>query len=145
MNADQRLIHEFRRHPTGSCAVDSNPMAIALGMRLLEVGDDDAVTLSFLPDPLFIQGTNVLQGGAVTAMLDFAMAFSVLAGLPAGASCATVNLTTAFLRAAPHGAYLARGWIERKGRTLAFAQASLAPAEAPRSVVATATSTLSIR
>ena len=101
------------------------------------------VELAFAPDPLFIQGTDVLQGGAVTAMLDFAMAFATLAQLPVGASCATVNLNTAFLRPAPQGRYLAHGEVERRGRQLAFTHARLLR-EADRQVVATATSTLAV-
>lgn len=99
--------------------------------------------LAFAPDPLFIQGTGVLQGGAVTAMLDFAMAFATLAHLPVGGSCATVNLNTAFLRPAPQGRYIAVGEVERRGRQLAFTHARLLREE-DRAVVATATSTLAL-
>ncbi|HPP99180.1 MAG TPA: PaaI family thioesterase, partial [Ottowia sp.] len=99
--------------------------------------------LAFAPDPLFIQGTGVLQGGAVTAMLDFAMAFATLAALPVGGSCATVNLNTAFLRPAPRGRYLAVGEVERRGRQLAFTHARLLR-EDDGQTVATATSTLAL-
>lgn len=143
-NPDQALIHRFLAAPDQPLPIDSNPMAIALGMQLLRVdAGAGVVELAFAPDPLFIQGTGVLQGGAVTAMLDFAMAFATLAHVPVGHSCATVNLNTAFLRPAPQGRYLALGEVERRGRALAFTHARLLRAE-DRQVVATATSTLAL-
>lgn len=143
-NPDQALIHRFIAGGAQPIAFDANPMARALGAEL-RAADLTAgtVELAFAPDPLFIQGTGVLQGGAVTAMLDFAMAFATLAHLPVGASCATVNLNTAFLRPAPQGRYLAVGEVERRGRQLAFTHARLLRAE-DRAVVATATSTLAL-
>ena len=99
------------------------------------------VDIAFEPAALFIQGTGVLQGGAVTAMLDFAMAFAVLAKLPPQGSCATANLNTSFLRAAPQGRYRAIGVVDRCGRTMAFARAQLLE-EASGKLVATASSSL---
>ncbi len=143
-NPDQALIHRFIDGGGRAMPFDANPMARALGAELraadLATG---TVELAFAPDPLFIQGTGVLQGGAVTAMLDFAMAFATLAQLPVGASCATVNLNTAFLRPAPQGRYIAVGEVERRGKQIAFTYARLLR-EADRQVVATATSTLAV-
>ncbi len=143
-NPDQALIHRFIADGAQPIAFDANPMARALGAELraadLHAG---TVELAFAPDPLFIQGTGVLQGGAVTAMLDFAMAFATLAHLPIGGSCATVNLNTAFIRAAPRGEYLAIGEVERRARALAFTHARLLRRQ-DRQVVATATSTLAL-
>lgn len=114
-NADQALVHAFLKDPARALAIDSNPMALALGAEL-HAADPRAgtVTLAFQPQALFIQGTDVLQGGAVSAMLDFAMAFATLAHLPIGYSCTTINLSTAFLRPAPAGRYIAVGEIERR-------------------------------
>ena len=124
-------------------AMDSNPLARALNAQLHAVDATNGhVKLSFEPDPLFIQGTGVLQGGAVSAMLDFAMAIAVLAHVKVGYSCATVNMNTSFLRPAPHGRYRAIGALERSGKSIAFARASLAPWDAATRVVASASSTL---
>ena len=143
-NPDQALIHHFIDSGAQPMPFDANPMARALGAELraadLVAG---TVALAFAPDRLFIQGTGVLQGGAVTAMLDFAMALATLAHLPVGGSCATVNFNTAFLRPAPQGPYLAIGEVERRGRQLAFTHARLMRLE-DRTVVATATSTLAL-
>lgn len=143
-NPDQALIHRFLAQPDQPLAMDANPMAVALGTRLLRVdAAAGLVELAFEPDPLFIQGTGVLQGGAVTAMLDFAMAFATLASLPPDHSCATVNLNTAFLRPAPRGRYRAVGEVERRGKALVFTHARLLR-DADQQVVATATSTLAV-
>ena len=157
-NPDQALIHRFVQDGGRPMAFDANPMARALGTELraadLQAGrvtlfTSDrgsavaGMTLAFEPDPLFIQGTGVIQGGALTAMLDFAMAFATLAQMPVGGSCATVNLNTAFLRPAPQGRYLALGEVERRGRQLAFTHARLLR-EDGEVLVATATSTLAL-
>ena len=141
-NPDQALIHRFVQQGGGAMPIDSNPMAKALRSTLLRVDRERGeVDIGFEPDDLFIQGTGVLQGGAVTAMLDFAMAFAVLAKLPPQGSCATTNLNTSFLRAAPQGRYRAIGVVDRCGRTMAFARAQLLE-EASGKLVATASSSL---
>jgi uncharacterized protein (TIGR00369 family) len=143
-NPDQALIHQFLAGGGAPLAMNSNPLARALHCELLRADTErGSVEIAFDPDPLFIQGTDVVQGGTVSAMLDFAMAFAVLARVPVGASCATVNMNTSFLRPAPHGRYRAIGEVERCGRTLAFAHARLVREEMDV-VVATATSTLAL-
>lgn len=142
-NPDQALILRFLQDRVPR-AIDTNPMAVALGTSLRNAdGEAGTIELAFDPAPLFIQGTGVLQGGAVTAMLDFAMAFALLAQLPPDRSCATATINVALLRAAPAGRYLAHGAIERRGRTLGFTQARLLRADT-LDVVATATSTLAV-
>jgi uncharacterized protein (TIGR00369 family) len=143
-NPDQLALHRYLADPSQVPGFTANPMASALGARLLSLdGESGAIGLEFAPEGIFVQGAGVLQGGAVTAMLDFAMAFALLAVLPAGHSCAT-GINVSFLRAAPHGRYVASGSIDRRGKRLAFTRAALAPAGAPAQVVARATSTLAI-
>jgi uncharacterized protein (TIGR00369 family) len=142
-NPDQAVLHRFLADPTQKLRFDANPMALAMNMQVVSI-DTEAGTIeaSFEPHELFVQGVGVLQGGAVAAMLDFVMAFAVLAVLPAGQSCSTSNLTVAFLRAAPNGRYRARGEIERRGRQLAFTRASLTREGEPQTLIGTATSTV---
>ena len=143
-NPDQALIHRFLAGGGAALPMESNPLARALHCELLRVdAERGSVEVGFEPDPLFIQGTDVLQGGAVSSMLDFAMAFAVLARLPVGASCATVNMSTSFLRPATRGRYRAIGEVERCGKTLAFAKARLMR-EQDDTVAATASSTLAL-
>lgn len=145
-NPDQAVLHRFiETGPIKGLELAANPLAQALGTRIMRVdARAGEVELTFAPPAFFIQGAGVLQGGAVSAMLDFAMAFAVLAALPAGRTCATVNLNVAFVRAAPQGRYTAIGQIERQGRQWAFTRASLFPDNALDKLVASASSTLSI-
>lgn len=144
-NPDQHALHLYLKDARNLPSFSANPMARALGTRLLALdGQSGTIKLEFTPDPLFVQGAGVLQGGALSAMLDFAMAFAVLAVLPAGQACTTANANVSFLRAAPRGCYIAIGEIERRGRQLAFTRSRLMAADAPERVVASATSTLVI-
>jgi acyl-coenzyme A thioesterase PaaI-like protein len=74
-------------------------------------------------------------------MLDFGMAFATLAKLPPHSSCATVNLTTSFIRPAPKGAYVVTGQVDRCGKSLAFTQARLVSLDSG-ALVATGSSSL---
>lgn len=128
-----------------SIEIDGNPMAQALQARLEALDSEDGrLTMTFEPASCFLQGAGRLQGGAIAGMLDFAMAFSAMAQLQDGESCATVTLTTSMLRGAAPGRYLARGIVERRGRNMVFARAELATSDAPADLVATATSVLMI-
>ena len=144
MNPDQALIHHFAAHPTAEpVRVDSNPMAQALRTRLARVDTElGLVELHFEPGDTFIQGKGVVQGGAVAAMLDFAMAFAALAKLDAQHTVATANLNVSFLRAALAGPLVAVGEVERAGRSLVFTQARLMDGQGR--LIATASSTLPV-
>ena len=143
-NPDQALIQRFLTEASKPLRIDSNPMAMVLGSTLNRVDQAKGeVEITYEPQPLFIQGTGVLQGGAVTAMLDFAMAFVTLAAIEPSRSCATININTTFLRPAPQGRYMAVGTLERCGKALAFAHARLIRAE-DGVCVATASSSLAL-
>jgi uncharacterized protein (TIGR00369 family) len=143
-NPDQALIHRFLEGDGAPIAMDGNPLSRALHCSLHAVSPErDRLEIEFEPDALFIQGTNVLQGGAVSAMLDFAMAFVTLAHIPVGTNCSTVDMSTSFLRPAPKGRYRAIGELDRCGKTLAFARARLLRCDG-EVLVATASSTLAL-
>jgi len=144
-NPDQLALHQWLKDRATAPTFAANPMARALGTRLLALdADSGAIQLAFAPEGIFVQGVGVLQGGALTAMLDFAMAFSLLGVLPPSQGCTTASVNVSLLRAAPRGLYLASGEIEKRGRQLVFSRASLASADDPDRPVATATSTLVI-
>ncbi|WP_321964821.1 PaaI family thioesterase [Paraburkholderia sp. J7] len=141
-NQDHAFITRFLETPHTPLRVLSNPMAIALGTHIVAADPQQGrLELEFTPSETFVQGTGVLQGGAVAGMLDFAMAFSVLARLGDTGTCATVDLTTAFLRAAPAGRYRAIGEIVRSGKSIAFCRAELWKHDDARGPVATAMAT----
>ncbi|HKW82616.1 MAG TPA: PaaI family thioesterase [Burkholderiaceae bacterium] len=145
-DADRAAIRRFLDAGRVPMRFDANPMAQALGATLLAVDElSGQARLAFEPAAHFVQGTGVLQGGAVAGMLDFAMALAMVSLLREGQACATVNLAASLMKPAPHGRYVALGEIERRGHTLAFARASLYTAEPECTLVATGTSVLALR
>lgn len=145
MNPDKTLLAGFlaQSNPLPT-PVRSNALAIELGTTLMQASaNPGAVVLHCRPSALFVQGAGVLQGGALAAMLDFAMSFAGLIDAPAGRAVTTTMLNVAFLRAAPRGDYRVVGEIERLGRNAGFARARLY-AEEGAEPVATATSALLI-
>ncbi len=101
-----------------------DPLGSSLNGRILEMRDGRA-RIAFDAGEGFIQAGGVLQGGIVSALLDYGMALAAFGRLPAGRSVATVSLTTHFLRPAPPGAYVASGVIDRLGASMIFASGEL--------------------
>lgn len=144
MNSDHQLILQFLAGDGAPVPVDSNPLAIDLSARLLEVdaGTGTAI-LGFEPTARFLQGNGVIQGGIVTTMLDFAIAFAALAKLPEGRSAVTVSLNVHLVKPAAPGRYVARGTVKRMGGKLAFMDAELRHEDHP-AAVATATAVMAV-
>ncbi|HDR9761149.1 TPA: PaaI family thioesterase [Burkholderia cepacia] len=144
-NPDRELIRRFIEAPDTVDAIPLNPMAAALGLKVVRLNSvPREIELAFTPTPIFLQGVGVLQGGAVAGMLDFAMAFALLSKLGPEQSCATINLTTSYLRAAPIGEYRSVAEIERQTRSIAFLRAKLFERCSPETVIATAQGTFAI-
>ena len=143
-NADQALVRRFVQAPARPLAVDSNPLAVQLGGRL-DAWDAAAreLTLRFCPGADAVQGNGVVQGGLVTAMLDFGLAFCVLALLEPPKVAVTVTLNVQFQQAVLPGDLEVRARIDRLGGRLAFASASISRAGSDE-VLARATSTLAV-
>ena len=134
---------EARARRVVEAAIDGSPLARTLGARIVEIAPEAGrVSVQFSPGAEFVQAFNVIQGGVVATMLDFAMAFAVHAHLSEGTRFASASLNVAYLRPAETGTYLAVGEIEKVGRSLIFARATLRrDGDTP---VATATSVIAI-
>ena len=85
----------------------------------------------------------VTHGGVAMALLDMAMGGAVRRTLAAGDTCASININTDFLRAAPKGKLVARGRVDRRGKTAAFASGELL--DASGNLLARATGIWAIR
>ncbi len=142
MNPDRARIREFLAGAGMPLAFDSSPLLLALGTTIISAGSG-RILLRFEPAPLFMQGASVVQGGAVSAMLDFAMAAAIMTTLDDQVHFATASLTVSFLAAVKSGALLAEGEVDRIGRRNGFARSSLR-AEADDAVLATASSVLTM-
>jgi uncharacterized protein (TIGR00369 family) len=142
-NPDQVLLHRYRDAPGDPLPIDASPFAMALNGRIAKVDPaTQTVELLFEPGSQFLQGANVVQGGVVSAMLDFALAFAGLAMLPLVRACATTTLNVAFLRPARPGLYRAVGTVDRIGQRVIFAHGHVAPPDDPP--VATGSASLTI-
>lgn len=142
-NPDRNLLHSFHLHGGDPVPLETNPLAVAMRARLLAVNlEKGIVELGFTPGEQYLQGANVIQGGMVSAMLDFALGFAALVTVQQSQSVASATLNVSFLRAAKPGTYVARGELERLGRSLAFTRGVLTDSGGLQ--VATATSVLAI-
>lgn len=144
MNPDQRVLRALADSPQlAPLKMEGSPMAEALRARLLKAdGEACTVEVSFQPDEVFTQAAGVVQGGAVAAMLDFALAYAALLAAPDGHSVATATLNVNFLRPCLHGCLQATGRVERRGRSLVFSAAELRDGEGH--CVATASAALPV-
>ena len=129
MNPDHAFIASFLRGGGSPARIVTNPVANALNAMLLAADVSGSVTVAFEAGRQFLQGGQVLQGGILTVMLDFAMAFAAQAILPAedavATATATANLNISILRPASAGGYRAIGRVVKRGRTLIFGSAEL--------------------
>jgi len=137
------IIAEFFERGPGPLT-QAGALAIELGGSLLELDPDAGMALAaFEPGDRFLQGAGVIQGGIITAMLDYAMAFACFTRLAPGKSFGSVSLTTNFMKPALPGRYLARGRIDRAGARMMFASAELR-LDGADSLIATASSVLAV-
>lgn len=139
VNPDRSAVLRFIEQPE-PMDMPTSRLLESLSARLESYErDSHRLRMSFRPPELFRQGSGVIQGGAVGAMLDFAMAFSGMAAVGVDATVTSLSLSTNFLRAADTDVVTATGWIERVGRRVAHARAELIEGD---KLVASATSTL---
>lgn len=140
-NPDRARIRKFLARPDTPLVFDSSPLLAALGTTILEAGEG-RILLRFEPGPIFLQGASVVQGGAVSAMLDFAMAAAVMTQLDDAVHFATASLNVSFLAAVKPGSLLAEGIVDRLGRRNGFVHASLRAPEG--ATLATASSVVTV-
>jgi len=125
-NPDRILLNQFLSDPTKPVTMDSSPLFAALNAVLVDANKAEAtIRFEFSPGDLFRQGAGFIQGGAVTAMLDFAMALVTFLVVEKDQSIATTSSNTSFLRPAKARVLVAEGKVERVGRRVIFSSASL--------------------
>ena len=143
MNPDLALALEFLKGDGRPLALTASALQKLLKGEILEIDPDlGSAVLAFEPGAEFIQGTGVIQGGIVTTMLDYALAFAVLVRAPADMSVSSASLTVNFLKPAPARRLIARGSVRRMGSRMAFVEARIGPDDA--NPVATATTVMAV-
>ena len=138
---ERALVHRVIAEGLGDLPVTTNPLAIALGMRLLSARTG-GVRVAFTVGAAFTQGNGVVQGGIIAALLDFGMTFAAFSQVAADATVATVSQTTNYFRPAPAGELVVEAELEKTGRTLINARATLR--DAAGTLLASATAPIAV-
>lgn len=105
---------EIRRRIYGSDD-GAPPITTTLGGEFLSF-DESALEIVYAGAPSFLNPAGNVQGGMLCAMLDDVTATLVSSTVADGEHCATLSLTTAFLRPAKPGRLLGRAMLVRRGR-----------------------------
>lgn len=137
---DSPALHATAAAPDGNGRLMAGmPFGRELGMRLHEAGDGVAVVSVPYDDGLVGDPeTGVLHGGVVTALLDTACGWAVMAAPAPIRSTATLDLRIDYMRPARAGQdVFARAECYRLTRSIAFARAVAYQAD-PGDPVATA-------
>lgn len=94
-------------------------------MYVLAEHADGAVEVALDADEALEREGGIVHGGVLMTLLDSAMSAAVGRTLTGGEHIVSVSITTDFLKPATRGRLVARGWVERRGRTTAFPRAEL--------------------
>ncbi len=111
-------------------AFPTPPCARTLGFKFLSLDRDaQAMRAEFQATDAMLNPRGTTQGGFLTAMLDDAMGFMIVALTNGEKAPASVDLHTQFLRPAPAGAYVAEARLKHMTGSTAFTEATLYGAE----------------
>lgn len=140
-HAERRLVRRAIDGGLHDLAVDTNPLAIALGMRLI-AASEGRIHVGYTVGEGFTQGNGMIQGGIVSALLDFGMIFAAFSQTPVGTTLATVAQTTNYFRPALSGELFVEAELEKIGRSMVNARAALFDAE--HKCIASATAPIAV-
>lgn len=116
------------------------PISSHIGLEIVTVAEGDVV-MSAVPDESHYNPIGTVHGGFFATVLDSVCGCAVHSTLPAGVGYTSLEIKVSFLRpiTADTGQVTAHGWITRRGRTAAFAEADIR--DQSGRVLATASST----
>ncbi|MEV7693605.1 PaaI family thioesterase [Microbacterium sp. NPDC089189] len=123
--------------------IPAPPMGAHIGLGLVSVDDGDVV-MTAEPDESHYNPVGSVHGGFFATILDSVCGSAVHSTLPAGTGYTSLEIKVSFLRPITEetGTVTAHGWVTRRGRSAAFAEADLR--DATGRVLATASSTCAI-
>ncbi|GLR66977.1 hypothetical protein GCM10010909_16570 [Acidocella aquatica] len=88
-----------------------------LGCAVLRIGEnEDEVECSYQIGPQFLNPAEQVQGGILCAMLDDVTSLLIINAIGPGASIATLNLNTSFIRPGTPGGFRGMAKLVRHGR-----------------------------
>lgn len=141
LNRDQAFLEEIAfQSGDAPLRITSCEIADEYQITLVDL-DREAGTIRIAAElgERWLNGGGVIQGGIVAGIVDFAMAFAVLAKLGSNQALATTNLDVAYLRPSFPGHFEATAEVISLGRSVAFMKAEMTGPDGK--IVATATST----
>jgi uncharacterized protein (TIGR00369 family) len=142
-NPDREVLRAFQGAGGRAVAIDSNPVAAALGATLVSVAAPSGeVKIRFHPGAAHLQGAGSVHGGVVATMLDLALAFAAFATLAPEQAPVTASLTVNLLRAVAPGVVSVTARLDRTGRRLLHGTASLADSDG--ALLATASAVMAV-
>ena len=112
------------QHPPGG-----GSFAKLLGVTIEREPEEGGLVVAMTVDERHENFHGVTHGGVAMTLLDMAMGGAVRRTLANNETCASININTDFLRPAPRGRLVARGRVDKRGRTAAFASGELHDAE----------------
>ena len=136
---------QTRKERVASAFISALPHAKALNMQMEEIGDGHA-TISMPYDPRLIgdPDTKVINGGAVSALMDTCGGAAVMSHPAALGSTATLDLRIDYMRPAkPGDTITAKATCYHVTRSVAFVRAVATDADTDRPV-ATATGAFTV-
>lgn len=104
-----------------------SPAAVTLGKTVLEIDAKRGyVRASFVAGDNFLNRGGRIYGGFLAAMLDGLCGHAVrLTHLTPGTLQVTLELKTSFVGRADKGVLIGEGFVRRRGKSIAFAEAEL--------------------
>lgn len=121
---EQTFIRRIIESGARDVPVDTNPLAQSFAMHIVEA-ESGRVQARYTVDERYSQGNGFIQGGIISAMLDFGMVFAAFSKIPVGATIATVCQTTNYLSPARVGEFLVDASLEKVGRNMIYARATI--------------------
>lgn len=101
MPTDEFIQHLWEMGPTFT---EATPHSKKLGIKFVAVDRGRAtMSLPYNPELIGDPATRVLHGGGVTTLLDQACGLAAIAGFETPSTCATLNLSIDYMRAAKPG------------------------------------------
>lgn len=115
-------------------------MSSHIGLETVSIAEGDMV-MTAQPHESHYNPLGSVHGGFVATVLDSVCGCAVHTTLPAGVGYTSLEIKVSFLRpiTADTGTVTAHGWVTRRGRSAAFAEADLRDSDGR--VLATASST----
>jgi uncharacterized protein (TIGR00369 family) len=121
----------------------TDDLSKTLGLvRRIEFNPEGRAVLEYEAGLHMCHSGGVVQGGFVTGWIDAAMAHALIAALGFEIVPMSLELKVSFFAPTRPGRVIAEGWVERRGKTLAFMEGRLL--DTAGKVLAKASSTLQL-